>query len=371
MKKLLFAINSLQYMDMHWVERLNSDLTENLEIHVCSANVDSYTKTSIFTLHELKLSRFSLGIVDNFKTFFSAWRQLKKINPELIHSVTVKPNIVFGLLSLLYKKKIILTLPGLGMVFSRNDIKSKCVRLVLLSFYKIISLNPRAIFVFESCNDLEVFKALGICNICNSAISPGAGVNLVDFPRAMLPSNINGYHVLFAARMLRSKGFFDVVAAIEYLKSDGLNVTLNVAGIQDCVSPDAIPLAVIEELDAHNKIKWLGHVVDMPELIARNHFTVLPTRYGEGIPRILIESAACGRPVITTKIGGCSEFVIDGKTGLLLSNPTTEELAYSIKSLCNIDICKHMGDAGFELVKEKYTLEHVITVYKSLYERMC
>ena len=368
MKKLLFAINSLQYMDMHWVERLDSDLTETFEIHICSSNIGSYTKKSNFTLHELKLSRYSISIIDNLKTFFSAWQQLKKIKPDLIHSVTVKPNVVFGLLSLLYKKKVILTLPGLGMVFSKNDIRSKCVRSLLLAFYKIISLNPRAIFVFENRNDLNVFKKIGICNIDNSAVSPGAGVNLALFPRANLPSNASGYHVLFAARMLKSKGFFDAVAAIEYLKNDGLNVTLNVAGIQDCESPDAIPLEVIKELDSRKKINWLGHVDDMPDLIAKNHFTVLPTRYGEGVPRILIESAACGRPVITTRIGGCSEFVIDGKTGLLLSDLTTEDLAHSIKSLCDINTCKRMGDAGFELVKDNYTLKHVITVYKNLYE---
>jgi glycosyltransferase involved in cell wall biosynthesis len=367
MKKLLFAINADWYYRLHWEERMTSELVNEYKVFICTSGQIKEREDKL-EYHHLKLSRYSIGLKSNLQTFFNALRLLLKIKPDMIHSVTVKPNIMFGLLSLILRKSIIMTLPGLGFAFTHNSYKSKFIKKILLLSYRFISLNKKAFFVFENNEDMNYLRFKKICHENNSLSVPGSGVNINKFSLSPVPEASNGYQVLFAARMLKSKGLFELVEAVKILRDVGETIQINVAGIIDAESPDSITLGEIEKLSQSGDINWLGNVSDMSSLIASNHFVVLPTRYGEGIPRILIEASACGRPVISSNIGGCKEFVSDGVTGIILKDETISTLATAIKELCNTTLCSELGLNGRRRVEKYYTTQHIIEAYKGIYD---
>ena len=113
--------------------------------------------------------------------------------------------------------------------------------------------------------------------------------------------------------MLWDKGLEDSIHACRLLRGEQLPVELNVAGIIDEGSTNSIPQEQVTAWHESGDIDWLGQVENMPELIAQHHVVVLPTCYGEGVPRILIEAAAIGRPIVTTDVSGCREIVLDKK----------------------------------------------------------
>src|SRR5207302_1606687 len=148
------------------------------------------------------------------------------------------------------------------------------------------------------------------------ALIRGSGVDAERF--APLPEPLaQTVTVALVARMLRGKGVLDAVAAIRGLRADGLAVELVLAGTPDPDSCDSLTEQELSALAAEPGIEWLGRVEDVRSVWARAAIAVLPSTYGEGLPRALLEAAACGRPIVATDTPGCREVVRDGEHGLL------------------------------------------------------
>ena len=168
------------------------------------------------------------------------------------------------------------------------------------------------------------------------------------------------FRILFASRLIKSKGLEVLVRATECLNASGLSAELHVAGITDLDSKDQIPLATIDEWRLSGKLVWHGNVPDIERLIASSNVVCLPTTYGEGIPRILIEAAACGRAVISTSIPGCREFVNVDIDGLLIPPDDVAALAAALKQLAaHPDKRTKMGLEGRAKVERHYINELV------------
>jgi len=125
--------------------------------------------------------------------------------------------------------------------------------------------------------------------------------------------------------------------------------------------------------DWHNEgwITWLGTVKNMPDLIAQANIVVLPSFYGEGVPRILIEAASCQRAIVTTDMPGCREIVKHGINGLLVPAQNVSELANALQHLLeNPELRKAMGQAGRKMVVEEYSerqvIENTLAIYSGL-----
>lgn len=366
MSKLLFAINVGWYFDLHWKERVNSPMTEGFDIHLCMSKP---TDSDNEKLHNLSLTRSSIGILDNLKTLYQSYKIFKKVNPDVIHSVTIKPNLMFGIIALFYRKPILLTIPGLGSMFSQVGMKSKLIASMIISLYRIIGLNQLSAFIFENKTDMNLFLEKNICTQENAFTVPGSGVNIDEYNAPAIDTKSNdGLKLLFAARLLKGKGLYELVNVVASLKDNGNKVTLNVAGIIDDDSNEAIPLSQLTDWDEKGAINWLGQINGgMSEVISQNDAIVLPTRYGEGLPRILIEANACRRPVITTNIGGCSDFVINGSNGILVQACDSKELECAIVSLMDKNFSAQLGLNGRSRVEQYYTDEHVIKCYLNIY----
>jgi glycosyltransferase involved in cell wall biosynthesis len=179
----------------------------------------------------------------------------------------------------------------------------------------------------------------------------------------------HGLRLLFASRLIESKGLRKLVHSVTNLRRTGLEVTLNVAGIIDEDNKDPIPFKQIERWHKNGLINWLGQInKDMPAVIADNDAVVLPTCYAEGLPRILIEANACKRPVITTDIPGCREFVTNGVNGLLIPGDDSKALENAVRSLADRHYCALLGGNGRKRVKNGYTNKHVVEIYGEIYK---
>jgi glycosyltransferase involved in cell wall biosynthesis len=215
-------------------------------------------------------------------------------------------------------QRILITIPGLGRLMSPGGAGagalSPLARRLVGTVMRFLSSRRNVRFSFETAHDRDIWIKAGYIRPDNSAVINGAGVDPVRFQPARRAARRKRMRVLFASRLLRSKGLDALIEAARRL-SDRNDVEFAVAGMPSPGDPDAITPA---ELEAEPAINYLGEISDMPGLLKTTDLVALPTRYGEGVPRILIEATACGLPVLATDIAGCKEIAKDGVTGFLV-----------------------------------------------------
>lgn len=345
-----------------------SDMTKGYKVHLCITKTDDTFQCENCENKFVAISRSSIGIIKNFRSLLSIFKVVRDVKPDLIHSVTVKPNLFCGFLARIFSIPIIITIPGLGTVFSSSGRKYALLKQLIVFLYKCAGKNNRSFFVFENASNMRQFLNCGICNKQRCSLVSGAGVDINRF--SYTPErDISGspLRVLFAGRLIFGKGLEDLIVAVKKLREKGKMVRLDVAGIIDSDSREAIPLHQIEEWSRRHEINWLGQVENMAGLLSEVHIIALPTRYGEGLPRILLEASACGRPVITTDVAGCRNFVENGINGILVTPGAIDQLVSAIESLESVKVRETMGRAGRRKVEKDYTTKKVIQHYSKIY----
>lgn len=259
-------------------------------------------------------------------------RTVRSFKPHAVHLVTLKPAIFSGFVSIIsrllhaFPERVLITLPGLGRMMSRPKARGERRYLVAsaltLSVFRFLGRRDCVHFTFETRHDCNFWAKKGIANDKNSSLIDGAGVDPDLFHPPEQPRSGPPTKILFASRLLKAKGLSTFLMAARDLahRSD---VEFIVAGVPDDHDPDAI---AHKELEQMPEIRFLGHVKDMPNLLRQCDVACLPTRYGEGIPRILIEAAATGLASIVSGHPGCREAVEDGVTGQILSGTTDADM---------------------------------------------
>jgi len=365
------VINVDWYFNLHWKDRIFSKMTSDFEVTVSYSETSEDDSESLSAVIPLSLQRSSISPFSNLHSFINAIKILRNDHFDLIHSVTIKPNLFFGILARLYSIPILITIPGMGTTFSSHGLKFKLLRKLIIFLYRFAGKNDKCFFIFENKQNKMHFLKENICSPENSTVVSGAGINLKKF--IYTEETSPGSHpvkLLFAARLLKGKGLEDLIEAAALVNTNEIRVDLYVAGITDTDSKETIPLAQIKGWHTDGRINYLGQIDDMPELLSNCHIIALPTKYGEGLPRILLEANACGRPVITTDIAGCNDFVEDRINGLLVNPGSVVELSEAIEKLLDPIIRKAMGLAGRQKVEKSYSREHVIDQYRVVYKKI-
>ena len=373
-KTLVFVINVDWYFRLHWIDRAVYFKKQGYLVHIVTNFTDNSLKEELsslgFICHHLPLQRKKINLFSEIQTIYYLKSILGQINPSLIHCVTIKANIYSGLINrYVLKRPIVYGVTGLGAVFSSRLLKFILLKKIVVSLYKRIS-GTKSKFIFENSEDLLLFEKAGVLKNNNGVVIKGAGIDLQRFLPSMPPCN---RAVLFAARLLKDKGLHILIEAKDRLEKQGCYFVVNVAGIMDTDVSSAIPIGQIEKWAENGDINWLGNVKDMPSLIANNDIVCLPTTYGEGVPRILIEAASCQRAIVTTDVAGCREIVSHGFNGLLAIPNDSESLAECLKVLLeNKDMLIQYGSNGRKKVEQEFSQEMVfketLEVYLNLSE---
>ncbi|SHF40755.1 glycosyltransferase family 4 protein [Vibrio gazogenes] len=357
-RTLLYVINVDWYFNLHWLDRAKYFQSKGFKIHIISHFKDDRLKDELesngFHCSNLFLKRKSLSILSELKYIFLLYKIIKSIKPNLIHCVTIKPNIYCGLLNrFFFKKPIVYSITGTGAIYSNK--RYFILEKFISTLYRTISLNKTK-FIFENSEDYILFTKKGIIHN-NGVVIKGAGIDLKKFPASPVPYNGK---ILFAARLLREKGLEDLVEARNILNSRNVNITITVAGIIDNDTRSSMPLSIIEKWDKEGQINWVGNQCNMPELIKQHDLVCLPTTYGEGVPRILIEAASCQRAIVTTDVPGCREIVSEGFNGFLAQPGNAISLACCIQRVVSSrKKLLHFGLNGRAKVETEYAQEIV------------
>ena len=371
---LVYVINVDWYFDLHWLQRALAARESGATVHIIMGMTDPAINGRLseqgFTCHPWNIDRKSINPLLNLKRLFDLYALLKGIAPDIIHAITIKPNINVGLLARFINTPYILSVTGTGIIFSGKSLRVRLIRPIVRFLYKLAGNKAGRKLSFENREDRDYFVNTGLCS-CEEAVTIlGAGVNPEQFN--VVQENLNHQPViLFAARLLWDKGLGDLVEAGRLLQQRGLDFSIDVAGIIDEATINAIDQATLDAWVQEGLIRWLGTVKNMPALIAGANIVVLPTFYGEGVPRILIEAASCARAIITTDIAGCREIVKPGVNGLLVPPRDVQALADALVALIEDPQRREtMGQHGRELVESEFTEQQVIAETLSLYREL-
>jgi glycosyltransferase involved in cell wall biosynthesis len=329
-----------------------------------------------FRWHAVPMSRRSLNPLREVMLVVWLVRFLRREKPDIVHGFTIK-SAVYGSLAarLAQVPARVASVAGMGYVFTSRDMKARILRPLVRGVMNA-SLNGRGTaLILQNPDDLALFEQARIVDTRSIRLIKGSGVNLDKFrlrtatgPAQATPGSLR---VLLAARLLWDKGIAEYIAAARLLKAENRGVRFLLAGLPDEGNPASVHTDEVNEWTREGVIEWLGHVDDMPALLSNVDAMVLPS-YREGLPKALIEAAACGLPLITTDVPGCREVVSrNGTDGILVPVRDHVALADAIRLLDdNRALCVKLGLAARERAiaefDERIVLEKTFAVYLEL-----
>jgi glycosyltransferase involved in cell wall biosynthesis len=316
---------------------------------------------------EFPLSRRGMNPLGELGSVYKLYQFYKKEKPTLVHHFTVKC-VLYGSLAahLAGVKAIINSITGLGYLFLPGSLLKNMLRAFIRAWYRFAMRGTQVIF--ENAEDQAVFLQHDFIHPWDGHLIPGVGVDI----RRFVPTPEPGENpvVLLAARLLWDKGVGEFVEAARSLHEKGLQVRFALSGRTDPGNPASIPDAQIEAWHDEGVIEWWGWSEDMAAILANVNIFCLPSYYREGLPTVIMEASASGRPVVTTDWPGCRDAVINGMTGLLVIAKDTTSLADAIRKLVtDPDLRQKMGVAGRALVEEKFSSIKILAQILSVYER--
>lgn len=368
--KILYIINNI---DWFWSHRLPLALAAQkagYEVMVAASHVDAAQRQKLeargFTgvsLPPADAITSPLTVLNNIKAIYDV---LKMHRPDITHVITIKYAFLAGLAALLFPKiKVVHTIAGLGYLFSGNDVKPRVLRLIATLPLKL-ALRGASI-IFQNPDDRGLMIECGFVRKEKSHLIRGSGVDITEFSYTPPPDDDKPL-VLMATRLLHDKG---VAVFIEAAKIIGDKARFQIAGGEVTSNPLAITKGQMEAMVKDSPVEWLGRVADMPALIRQCAIFVYPSYYREGIPKVLLEAASIGRPIVTTDHPGCREVVEDGVNGFLVpvkdANATAEA---TLELLQNPALREKMGKASRVRAENEFNVERIVTetltVYKGL-----
>jgi len=303
-----------------------------------------------------------------FKELAAAWQLAKlyrKIKPDLVHHIALKPIIFGGLAARLAGVRNVINAPiGLGFVFSSSKPLARALRPLVQLALRATLRPPRGVVIFENPDDRDALVAAGLVPVADTLVIRGAGVDTQKF--APTPEPPGPVRVVLTARMIREKGVPDFVEAARMLRG---KAEFLLAGAPDQGNPNSVTEAELRAWDAEGVVRWLGPVRDVAGLLAGVHIFCLPSTYREGLPKAVLEAMAAGKPVVATDIPGCREAVVDGETGFLVPPGNPLVLAEALGKLIDSpELRARMGAAGRRRVEENFSDAIICAATLKVYE---
>jgi glycosyltransferase involved in cell wall biosynthesis len=368
--RIVFVDNSLDAFRRDRMQLVHAARDLGLEIHVAAppGRVHFDSARDGFAYHSIPMSRKGTSMWKEPASVFALLRLYRKLRPSLVHHLRLKP-VMYGSLaaSLAGVPAVVNTLTGLGFLFTDQSEKTAPLR-------KWVEMGCRRAFrhwnlrvIFQNPDDRAVFIRKGIVSGEQAAVIKGSGVNLSVFCPSQEPEGVPV--VILASRMLWDKGVAQYVEAARILKSEGVKARFALAGEPDPDNPAAIPQAQLEVWDESGDVEWWGlqEGANMPAVLAKSHIVCLPS-YREGIPRILIEAAASGRPVVTTDAPGCRELVRPGENGIVVPSRDPSSLASALRFLIEHPETRiAMGKNNRQIAVQEFSQELVIAQFMAVY----
>lgn len=321
-----------------------------------------------------RMDRRSLNPLRELQLLLSLVVLFRHERPALVHGFTIKCAVYGSLAAQLARVPArVNAVAGLGYVFASSDRKARWLRPMVRAMLHLALRGRRTRLILQNPDDQMMFQQSGLIELDRVDLIPGSGVDCVRFsPCADGGSTPRSQPcVLLAARLLWDKGVGEYVEAARLLRSAGRSVRFLLAGTPDPGNPAAVPESILHQWVDEGVIEWLGHVDDTSELFRSVDIVALPTYYREGLPKSLIEAAACSLPLVTTDMPGCREVVTNEVDGLLIPPHDAGALAQAIARLIDSPgLAARLGAAArlkaLANFDERLVIERTLAVYREL-----
>jgi glycosyltransferase involved in cell wall biosynthesis len=370
-RKLIFLVTEDWYFCSHRLPPARAALAAGFEV-VVATRVNRHGPAIVaegFRLMPIGLRRRSWNPLRELATVFEIARIYLRERPDVVHHVALKPTL-YGTLAarIAGVPGVVNALAGLGIVFSSRTRKARLLRQFVRAAFRILLATKRALLIVQNPEDAAQVSG-AIVRADRVRLIRGSGVDIARFVPTPEPQGTPT--IVLASRMLWDKGVGEFVAAAKRLRSRGIGARFALIGDSDDENPTAIPESQLREWQESGIVEWRGHVVDMPAVFAGANVVCLPSAYGEGVPKVLLEAAACARAIVATDAPGCREIVRPGETGFLVPLRDAEALAAAIETLVgDPDLRARMGRNGRRLVEAEFSdtlvAEQTLAVYREL-----
>ncbi len=370
-KKLLFVINNPDFFVSHRLPLATAAREAGMDVAIAAperTGADTLRKLG-FRFHPVPLTRRTAQPLEEARAVWSLLRLFQRERPDVVHLVTIKPVLYGGVAARLAKvPRVVGALSGLGYVFIAEGARARARRRLVEAAYRLAFVHPNLRVIFQNPDDRAQFISRGLLRASDAVLIRGSGVDLSQFrPEPEPPTDERGKVVLLASRLLFDKGVGELVAASRLLRARGVTARFVLAGEVDPGNPSSVTQAELDGWVREGVVEWWGQRGDMPQVFARSHLVCLPS-YREGLPRVLVEAAACGRAILTSDVPGCREVVRHGDNGLLVPPRNAPALADAVASLLADDARRQrMGARGRERAEAEFSLEGVVRDTLALY----
>ena len=376
-KKLLIITNPLSFFVSHRLEIAYAAINKGYDVKVgygelgnSNAEIIAFLSKKGIGCFHLPLKRGSINPIKELRALYSIWKIFLQLKPDIVHLITIKAYLYGGIASHFTKVSCVVSaVTGLGILFNK---KRWWNFLLHKSFYVMFRLafnhsNQRVIV--QNLDDKRRLINWNIIDKKKILLFNGSGVDLSKFKNLIESSDI--LTVCFASRFLRDKGVFDYVSAAKILKTKGIKVKFLLAGNIDTGNPTSLNEQELSTIIDENIVEVLDYQNDIPTLYENVHIVCLPSFYGEGLPKTLIEAAAASRAVVTTNVPGCRDAIIPNVTGLLVPPNDPKKLAHALQSLIeNPKQRISMGKAGRMLAEKKFSIEQIVQKHLDVYQEL-
>lgn len=369
--KLLLVVNDAGFFLSHRLPVAEAARAAGFDVGIATAPSSAVARIHAlgFPHHPLPLSRSGSNPLAELRSLWSLIRLYRRLRPDVVHHVTIKPVLYGGLAARLTGIPAqVSAISGLGYLYARSNALS-LRRLLVRGLYRLALRHKNGRVIFQNPDDRDVLKPTALGGRDVDVMIRGSGVDLEVFtPR---PEPAGRPVVLMASRLLWQKGVGRFVEAARALRARGMAARFVLVGAPDGGNPDSVPLAALEGWQREGVIEWLGYRTDIPELFQQAHIIVFPSSYGEGVPKVLLEAAASGRPIVTTDAAGCREVVGDGEHGFLVPPGDVAGLAARIERLIeDPQLRRAMGARARARAEAEFSVQAVVQQHLRVYREL-
>ncbi|MFZ0845280.1 MAG: glycosyltransferase family 4 protein [Pseudolabrys sp.] len=367
--RLLYLVSEDWYFLSHRLPMARSAKAAGYEVHVAThvVNCAQQIIAEGFYLHPIRWRRGSLNPFYFLATIIQARRLYRRIRPDIVHHVALVPTVVGSIASLGLPLARLNAFAGLGYIFTSSTLRARLVRLLASPLLGWLLNRPATTVLVQNPDDQAVAIRIGVLPE-KIALVPGSGVD-IDILTPM-PEPAGAFTIGYVGRLLDDKGVPTLVRAHEILSERGIAVRTLLAGTPDPSNPASIPGKILSSWRNREGLVLLGHVDDVRTVWAQAHVGILPSRR-EGLPKSLLEAAACSRPLIATDVPGCREIARQGLNALLVPIDDPVTLANAIEVLMkDPKLRQRFGQASRQLVTEKFSSDRIGREIVALYNRL-
>lgn len=341
------------------------------EVHIVTTLTDKFEALECcgIIVHSLKIKRQGINIINSIVGMFQLLKIFHFVKPDIVHFITIKPILLGGLVARVAQVPcVVAAVSGLGFVFTARGWKSSIRKKLVGFLYNIAFRHPNLKVIFQNKDDLFELTSRIKLKKSDIALIPGSGVDLTRFCHTALPKGVP--IVMLAARLLIDKGVGEFVQSARILKHRGCLARFVLVGDVDSANPTSLDDGQIASWNLEGYVECWGSMSDMNTVLSYATIIVLPS-YREGLPKVLIEAAACGRPVITTDVPGCRDSIQPGITGILVPPYDAESLASAVQYLLDNPVCcQVMGDLGRKFAESAFDVRSVVSKHMEIYEEL-